>query len=129
MSLDPTDFRTLDIKANPDKSQIEIHLEAIPYGLPIWDKESSRYTHNPNFKKWRVKQVKNYLVEKGHHVEKCISTTRPVICNGDLDLLESIFVFELKKETKTSKNEKPKTTAKISDKYFNGVVSETSANW
>ena len=78
--------------------------------MPIWEKEKQKHAHNPNFKKWRLQQVKNYLREKGHKVKKCISTTRPVICNGDLDLLESIFVFELEKENNTSENEKPKTT-------------------
>ncbi len=47
MSLDPTDFKTLDIEVNSDKSKLEIHLEAIPYGMPIWEKEKQKHAHNP----------------------------------------------------------------------------------
>ena len=118
MSLNPEDFKTLDIKVSSDKTTVEVTLEAHPNGRDIHDEKSGVYLPNPNYKKWRPQAVLDYLKSKGHNVEKHLGGTSKVVTNGD-DRLKSTMRFQLKKRTtkpKTSKNEKPEPVAETKPK-------------
>ena len=118
MSLNPEDFKTLDIKVSSDKTTVEVTLEAHPNGHDIHDEENDVYLPNPNYKKWRPQAILDYLKSKGHNVEKHLGGTSKVVTNGD-DRLKSVMQFQLKKRTtkpKTSKNEKPEPVTETKPK-------------
>jgi len=118
MSLNPKDFKTLDIKVSSDKTTVEVTLEAHPNGSDLYDEDKKVYLPNPNYKKWRADAVLAYLKSKGYDIEKHLGATSKVVTNGD-NRLGSTMQFKLKKKStkpKTSKNENPKPVTETSPK-------------
>ena len=108
MSLDPNDFKTLQVKLSTDKKYLEVILEALPNGKAIVDDENKTITQNPNYKKWRVGDVSRHIKSLGYK-GKCIECSNNIIDNGNDEKLKSVLKFELIK-TETSKNEENTTT-------------------
>ncbi len=106
MKLDPKDFKTLDIKVAANKQSLEVRIEALPTGKELVDEQSGARTQNPNYKKWRVSDVSQYLKDLGYR-GKCVECTNQTIDNGNDDKLKSVLRYKLT-NINTSKDEKTK---------------------
>lgn len=118
MSLNPEDFKTLDIKVSSDETTVEVTLEAHPNGCDVYDEKNGVYLPNPNYKKWYYSAVSSYLKSKGHDVGKYLGGPLKLVTNGD-NRRKSVMLFELKTnptKTKTSKNEKPEPVTETKPK-------------
>tara|TARA_R100000008_G_C3587081_1_gene173344 strand:- start:4634 stop:5056 length:423 start_codon:yes stop_codon:yes gene_type:complete len=128
MSLNPEDFKTLDIKVSSDKATVEVVLEAHPAGYDLYDEDKNIYIPNPDYKKWRPTAVIAHLKSLGHDVERHLGGTNKVVTNGD-HRLSATMVFQLKKRPtriKASKNEKPKPVTKKEPDLTNAAKTSTA---
>jgi hypothetical protein len=118
MSLNPEDFKTLDIEVSSDKATVEVALEAHPNGCDIYDEEKKVFVPNPNYRKWHYNEVRSYLKSEGHDVGKYLGGPLKLVTNGP-NRRSSVMLFELKTnptKPKTSKNEKPEPVTETKPK-------------
>ena len=107
MSLNPKDFKTLDIKISSDKTTIEVSLEAHPNGCDTYDEDKKVFVPNPNYRKWYHNEVRSYLKSEGHDVGKYLGGPLKLVTNGP-NRRSNVMLFELKTnptKTTTSKND------------------------